>query len=114
MPLSQQELSLIQLKRIERTEIKSLKSLQHDTDEKEAESLGGVKAKLERLEKKQLELQRHVKSDTSLEPQIDRLREQVVVTERRIRARQSARTVAQLQENTRDRAPKAEKHAFLL
>ena len=97
MPLSQQELSIIQLKRIERTEIKSLKSQQQETDEQEEEALGGVKKKLARLEKKQLELQRHVKSDTSLEPQIERLQEQIVVTERRIRARQSARTVAQSQ-----------------
>ena len=35
MPLTSQELSVIQLKRIERTEIKSLKSHQRETDKQE-------------------------------------------------------------------------------
>ena len=114
MPLTSQELSQIQLARIERTEIKSLKAHQDEIDVAEEESLAGVKKRLAKLEKKQLELQRHVASDTSLESQIERMQETIVVTQTRIRVRASARTVVQLQENSRDHAPKVVKPKTLL
>ena len=98
----------------ERTEIKSLKTRQKEIDAAEDESLAGVKKRLAKLEKKQLELQRHVASDTSLESQIERLRETIVVTETRIRVRSSARTVVQLGVNSRDGRAKEVKPKTLL
>ena len=113
MPLSNGELSLIQLARIERTEIRSIKSHQDETDAQELATQDKARKKLARLEKR---FERERKKDPSKEPdsEIAKLKEQIEVTERRVRARQSARVVSNFVENTRDHVPPPAKPKTLL
>lgn len=98
------ELADLQIQREIRKEIKSIREEERATDAAQDKALAQKRRKLATLESRQASLRQRVKSDKSLEPQIERLRAEIGVAERQIRVRQSARTVSNFNINTRNGA----------